>query len=75
MSDRDRQTLLQKLSWITYNDGVGGESERHSYDQNKNTLSETRKRFEHLLLSQTGRLLKQDEPSVLTKWMQVLSTK
>ena len=74
MSDRDRQTLLQKLSWMTYNDGVGGESERHSYDQNKNTLSETRKRFEHLLLSQTGRLLKQDEPSVLTKWMQVLST-
>ena len=58
MSDRDRQTLLQKLSWITYNDGVGGESERHSYDQNKNTLSETRKRFEHLLLSQTGRLPK-----------------
>ena len=51
MSDRDRQTLLQKLSWITYNDGVGGESERDSYDQNKNTLSETRKRFEHLLLS------------------------
>ena len=44
-------------------------------DQSENTLSETRKRFEHLLLSQTGRLLKQDEPSVLTKWMQVLSTK
>ena len=75
MSDQDRQTLLQKLSWITYNDGVAGESERHSYDQNNNTLSETRKRFEHLLLSQAGRLLKQDEPSVLTKWMQVLSTK
>ena len=44
-------------------------------DRSENTLSETRKRFEHLLLSQTGRLLKQDEPSVLTKWMQVLSTK
>ena len=27
-------------------------------DQSKNTLSETRKRFEHLLLSQTGRLPK-----------------
>ena len=43
------------------------------YDQSWNTLSETRKRFEHLLLSQTRRLLKQDELSVLTKWMQILS--
>ena len=47
-----------KLELKSCNDGMVGKSERHSYDQENNTLSETRKCFEHLLLSLGGHLPK-----------------